>query len=130
MIESAVASTWVACSMSGLRSNANGVVAALEEPRGVSVAVDCRSVGNIVVAGDVCRDVPAKKFLLDDVAVGVIADGAFALVPAERFSRVGLRPAAFFIRPPTLRSCEMNGLSCFILSGPDGAPTHASITED
>ena len=79
---------------------ANGGGAALEESRGVGVAIDGGSARDVVIPGDVFRAVPAEEFVLDGVAVGMIADRAFPRVPAERHGRVGLRPTPFFVFLP------------------------------
>ena len=62
---------------------ANIETAPLEKSKGVRVAVDGRAVGDLEFVGEFFRAAPAKKFLLDELAVGVFADGAAAFVAAD-----------------------------------------------
>lgn len=65
------------------QGEANGVGAAVEETRGVGMAVDRRVVGDAVVLGDLDRAAPLQEILLDGFAVGMAADVAFAIVSAR-----------------------------------------------
>jgi hypothetical protein len=56
------------------------VGASLVQPESVSVAVD-GAIGEIVALGDGADAMPVEKFLLDKLALRVLANGALALVP-------------------------------------------------
>ena len=72
-------------------SEANGLAATREYPRGVDVAVDGGMVRDAVVFGDVVRTAPAEKFLLDGVAVGMFAYNASPRMARESSARLSCR---------------------------------------
>jgi len=59
-----------------------------EEARGVGMAIDGGVVGDAKILGDAFGAAPAEEFLFDFVALGMAADGAFAVV-AEDGRRLG-----------------------------------------
>jgi hypothetical protein len=54
-----------------------------EQAKRAGVAVDGGDVGQTKVVGDVARTVPADEIEIDHLAIGMIADGAFATVTLQ-----------------------------------------------
>jgi hypothetical protein len=76
--------------------------AALEESEGAGVAIDGRGAREVVIFRDVFRAVPAEKFFFDGLAIGMLADGAFAFVITEGIRSVGFRAVPIAVVPPGL----------------------------
>ena len=73
---------------------ADVLAAAIEEAGGARVTVDDPSFGDVKFLGDVNGMLPAEKFLVDFVAIGMLADLAFAgWRSREVSSRAGTRAA-------------------------------------
>lgn len=64
----------------GLEGALHVAAAFADEAGGVDVAIDARAAGEIEGAGDGVGAVPAQVGGLDVLAIGVMADGAFAAV--------------------------------------------------
>jgi len=81
-----------------VEGGADGVAAALPEANGVDVAVEAREAGEFVVVDDARAGRPVEESFVDGLAVGVVADGAFAGVAFGGWGcvagAVGVRPGS------------------------------------
>jgi len=79
-----------------VEGGADGVAAALPEANGVGVAIKGRDAGEFVIADDGWDIRPVEEGFVDGLAIGVVADGAFAGVA---FGGRGCIAGAVGIRP-------------------------------